>query len=110
MINSFTLVGRITMLGITRQKRADKPASAVLQVQSGQKHEPTSGASAPVIVAVRIPSGTSVVPADRLRQGQGVQITGRILGVCKTLGDGDFTIELMAERIDIEGGQPPARG
>lgn len=103
MINSFFLVGEIKKLTVSEPKDPKKNASAVMLIQYGVERELTNGPVEFVNAAlVRVPSYKFPALRNRLRTGQTVQITGHIQGVFKSLGDqGFFTVELVADRVDI---------
>jgi len=108
MINTFFLVGEIKKLTVSEPKDPKKNASAVLLIQYGVQREATGGNVEFVnATMVRIPSYKFPALRSKLRQGQTVQITGHLQGVYKMLGDqGFFTVELVADRIDIQADIP----
>jgi hypothetical protein len=110
MINSFFLVGEVKKVNISEPKDLKKNASAVLLIQYGVQREATGGNVEFVNASlVRVPSYKFPALRNKLRVGQLVQITGHLQGVYKTLGDqGFFTVELVADRIDVTNDVPAA--
>lgn len=104
MINTFFLVGEVKKVNISEPKDPKKNASAVLLIQYGTQREATGGPVEFVnATLVRVPSYKFPALRNRLKVGQKVVITGHLQGVYKNIADqGFFTVELVADRIDIE--------
>lgn len=102
MINSFFISGEVKRIDVS-EARDNKPASAVLLVQYGVTRESTGGKVEFVnAVQIRVPSYKYPKIADKLKEGQQLQITGKLQGVYKNMvGGGYFTTELVADKIDI---------
>ena len=109
MSNVFVLSGSLKKLTINEAKDPKKQASAILLVQYGVQREATGGPVEFVnATLVRVPSYKFPALRSRLRQGQTLDITGHLQGIYKTFADqGFFTVELVADRIDIVS-EPPA--
>lgn len=106
MANAFLLTGTIKKLTINEPKdpqNSKRQASAVLLVQYGVQREVSGGAVEFVNAAlVRVPSYKFSHYRGRLRSGQGVEIVGHLQGIYKNFAEqGFFTVELVADRIDI---------
>lgn len=104
-MNTFILTGEVKKITINEPKDAKRGASAILLIQYGVQREATGGAVEFVnATLVRVPSYKFPALRSRLRQGQAIEVMGHIQGVYKNVVDqGFFTVELVADRIDLPG-------
>ncbi|MDR5726924.1 MAG: hypothetical protein RB191_05595 [Terriglobia bacterium] len=103
-MNCVQLSGVIKKLTVSEPKDSSKKASAIILLAYGREREMTGGSVEFVnAVQIRVPSYKFPLLRDKLRQGQFVDVIGKVQGVFKSFADqGVFTVELVAERIDIQ--------
>ena len=104
MLNLVAVSGEIKKLSVNQPKNSQKNASAVILLQYGVERETTGNAVEFVNAAlIRVPSYKYPQLQGKLKEGQRVSVVGHLQGVWKNnLDQGYLTVELVADRIDVE--------